>query len=440
MPEILRMPEIAANTTEALLATWLVQPRGAFAAGESLVTVETEKAAVDVEAEADGVLLRVLVPEGRQVDVGTPIAIWGTGSESDAAVEALIASLGDGAPTPVAEQDAGPRVAEQEAGVPVAEQNGGGPVAAGQTGTEHRIFTSPLARRLARDAGVDLSALSGTGPNGRIRRADVDAFLARRPAPTSAQPEPQGQVPPPAQVSPAARVSSTADRSSSAFTDVPVSRMRAAIARRLTESKQTAPHFYVRGSAQVDRLLALRHELNEGATAKVSVNDLVVKAVAKAHLLVPALNVQWNGDSIRAFTNVDVAVAVATDDGLVTPVLRNVASMSVSRLAETTRDLATRARNRKIAPAELEGGSITVTNLGMFGTEEFAAIINPPQAAILAVGAARETPVVVDGALGVGMVMRLTLAVDHRPVDGVVAAQWMQALLSLLERPLQILA
>jgi len=238
---------------------------------------------------------------------------------------------------------------------------------------------------------------------------------------------------------PAAQVSSPAG-SASAFTDVPVSRMRAAIARRLTESKQTAPHFYLRGSAQVDRLLALRHELNEGATAKVSVNDLVVKAVAKAHLLVPALNVQWNGDSIRTFSSVDIAVAVATDDGLVTPVLRDVASMSVGRLAETTRDLATRARSRKIAPAELEGGSITVTNLGMFGTEEFAAIINPPQAAILAVGAARETPVVVDGALGVGMVMRLTVAVDHRPVDGVAAAQWMQAFLSLLERPLQILA
>jgi len=418
MAEILRMPEIAANTTEALLASWLVQPQTPFAAGDPLATVETEKAAVDVQAEADGVLLRVLVPEGTQVRVGTPLAVWGSPTEPAAVVEALLASLGVTSSPP-----------------PNGTPNG----TSGSGGSPSRIFTSPLARRLAREAGLGLAQVVGTGPGGRIRRRDVEVALAARPGAAT-----------PAARAPAPTAARPAGPPAAGYSDEPVSRMRQAIARRLTESKQTAPHFYLRGSARVDRLLALRAELNEGASdsgrPKVSVNDLVVKAVARAHTLVPGLNVHWvsehagEGTAIRRFTTVDIAVAIATDAGLVTPVVRDVDGMSLTRLAATTRDLATRAREKRIAPAELEGGTITVTNLGRYGTEEFAAIINPPQAAILAVGAARQEPLVTGGSIEPGTIVRVTLAVDHRPVDGALAAEWMRTFLGLLERPLQILA
>ena len=216
--------------------------------------------------------------------------------------------------------------------------------------------------------------------------------------------------------------------------------MRKAVAARLTESKATAPHFYLRGSARVDGLLQVRDELNHGADAKVSVNDLLVKAIAKAHRLVPEMNVVWTGEAIRSFESVDVAVAVATGNGLVTPVVRGVDRMPIGELAAGTRDLATRARDGRLQQAELEGGSITISNLGMYGVEEFAAIINPPQAAILAVGAARQEAVVSDGRLEVATVLRVTLSVDHRPVDGAVAARWMATYVELLEHPVRILS
>jgi pyruvate dehydrogenase E2 component (dihydrolipoamide acetyltransferase) len=277
-----------------------------------------------------------------------------------------------------------------------------------------------LARRLAHEAGLSIDQLTGTGPNGRILRRDVErAQAAPRPAAAAA---PQRPAQP------------------AAFTDVPHTKLRRLIAARLTESTQTAPHFYLRGSARVDRLLELREELNDGVHARVSINDLVVKAVAQAHLLVPAMNVTWGEDAVRSYASVDVAVAVATEHGLVTPVLRSVEQMTVTAVATAVQDVVERARAGRLQQPELEGGSISVTNLGMYGTEEFAAIINPPQAAILAVGAAREEPVVVDGALQVGQVMRVTLSVDHRPVDGVVAAQWMRAFVDLLEHPARILA
>ena len=291
-------------------------------------------------------------------------------------------------------------------------------------GPEDRVFASPLARKLARDAGIDLAGLVGSGPGGRIRRRDVEAHLAA--APTTVGTAATLRVEP-------------AVTSGAEFVDVPNSRLRNAIAARLAESKQTAPHFYLRGSARVDRLLALRQEINAGAGPKVSVNDLVVKAVGRAHTLVPDLNVIWTGDAIWHFSQVDVSVAVATENGLVTPVVRGVDRLSLHQLVEATQDLIVRAKDKKLQQSELEGGSISVTNLGMFGTEEFAAIINPPQAAIIAVGAARPEPVVVDGALAVATVMHVTLSVDHRPVDGATAAAWMKVFVELLENPAQIL-
>jgi pyruvate dehydrogenase E2 component (dihydrolipoamide acetyltransferase) len=216
--------------------------------------------------------------------------------------------------------------------------------------------------------------------------------------------------------------------------------MRRAIAARLTESKQTTPHFYLRATVRVDKLLKLRQQLNRAEAVRVSVNDLVVKAAARAHVLVPEMNVVWTPDAVRSFSSVDVAVAVATDGGLVTPVLRAVETRSISSVASSIRDLVDRARAGKLRQDELEGGTITITNLGMFGTEEFAGIINPPQAAILAVGAARREPVVKHGTLSTATVLRVTLSVDHRPVDGTVAARWMQAFVSAVEHPVQILA
>jgi pyruvate dehydrogenase E2 component (dihydrolipoamide acetyltransferase) len=216
--------------------------------------------------------------------------------------------------------------------------------------------------------------------------------------------------------------------------------MRRAIARRLTQSNQDAPVFSIRGSARVDALLALRKDLNEAAGVKISVNDLVVAAAARAHIAVPEMNVIWLPDAIRRFEDVDVAVAVATDNGLVTPVVHGVQKLTVSALAARSADLVTRARDGKLRQDELEGGSLTVTNLGVFGTEDFTAVINPPQAAILAVGAARPEAVVTDGGLGIATILRVTLSVDHRPVDGATAARWMAAFLRLVEAPLRILA
>ncbi|WP_203972534.1 2-oxo acid dehydrogenase subunit E2, partial [Planotetraspora silvatica] len=318
------------------------------------------------------------------------------------------------------------------------------PAAGTANGTRRgRIFSSPLARRMAREAGLPYEQITGTGPNGRIIRRDVEAAITSRDRAASVLAA--APVTPPATTAAPVTGPATASVTGSvagipAFTEIPHSRIRRAVASRLTESKQTTPHFYLRGTARVDRLLRLREELNDGASVRVSVNDLVIKAVAGAHLLVPAMNVIWTPDAVRSFSSVDVSVAIATERGLVTPVLRSVERMTVSSVATAVRDFAERARTGRLRQDELEGGTISVTNLGMYGTEDFAAIINPPQAAILAVGAARQEPVVEDGELQVGTVMRVTLSVDHRPVDGVVAAEWMRAFLSLVENPVRILA
>ncbi|MER5917562.1 dihydrolipoamide acetyltransferase family protein [Streptomyces sp. NPDC001982] len=425
MAEILRMPEVAANTTEAILESWNVGLNTPYAAGDTIVTVETEKAAVDVEAESDGVLLRLLVEAGTTVAVGTPIAVWGAPDESASEADALVASLGMGE-APVTASTAlasAPEEPSAPAGTVAPE-----PTEAARDNSE-RIFASPLARRLARELGVDLNAVVGSGPHGRIRRSDVEAAVARSAEPEETLPAKAG-----------AEVQSIGTSAvDPRWVDVPNTRMRAAIARRLTESKQNTPHFYLRARARVDALLELRQQINAGQGVKVSINDLLVKAIASAHVGVPAMNVQWNDTSIRHFSDVDIAVAVATDGGLVTPVIRGVDSLSMSRVATATKDLIARAKERRLRQDELEGGTITITNLGMYGTEDFAAIINPPQAAILAVGAVRQESVVEEGAVTIASVLRLTLAVDHRSVDGATAAEWMKAFVDVLEHPLRIL-
>jgi pyruvate dehydrogenase E2 component (dihydrolipoamide acetyltransferase) len=423
MARVLRMPGVAANATEAVLAEWLVEESGDFVAADAIATVETEKAAVDVEADMPGRVLKTLVPPGAQVEVGDPIAVLGDPGEQVDDLDALLASLGVAPATEVVVPERRDVPSDPESAAPLAEEveipavPDPRPVGA----VNGRVFASPLARKIARDNGLGLDEITGTGPRGRILRRDVDAALVGRVE--------SGGVATPAERPVAA-----------AYEEIPHSRIRRATARRLTESKQQAPHFYVRATVRAEKLLALRATLNQDESIRVSVNDLVVKAVAAAHVRVPDMNVTWAEDAVRRYAAVDIAVAVATDRGLMTPVVRDVASLTVSRLSANVRELAERARDGKLRQDDLEGGAIAVTNLGMYGVEEFAAIINPPQAAILAVGAVRDEPVVEDGAVVPGRVMTVTLSVDHRPVDGVLAARWLAVLTDLLEEPARILA
>jgi pyruvate dehydrogenase E2 component (dihydrolipoamide acetyltransferase) len=428
---LLRVPEIAAGTTEAVLATWPVAENSPYSATEVIASLETAKAVIDIEAEENGVILRRLVSEGADVAVGQPIAIIGAPGESAENIEAELRAQGitpddleapDLAPREAAPVDPGPAAVAPASAAPV----DAAPAPTAANGDRRRIFISPIARRLARAADLDLRDISGTGPNGRIMRRDVErAVLA------VADDQPQAQPGTPTAV--------TAPEPAT-YTEVPHSRVRRAIASRLTESKQTVPHFYVSGSARAGKLLRLRAELNEGGSpVRVSLNDLVIKAVARAHQLVPAMNVIWTPDAVRSFASVDIGIAIASPRGLVTPVLRSVQSSGITTVAAAVSDLVERAGAGRLQPRELEGGTTTVTNLGMFGAEDFAAIINPPQSSILAVGAVHRVPVVKKGKLAVGSVMQVTLSVDHRAVDGTTAAEWMRAFVSLIQHPARIL-
>jgi pyruvate dehydrogenase E2 component (dihydrolipoamide acetyltransferase) len=401
MAHILRMPEIAANAVEATLASWLLAEGSPFTTGQSLAVVETEKAAVDLEAESDGVLLRLLVQDGAQVDVGSPIALVGDSGETGIDIAAALAALG------VTSK------AQVDSTVTVSAKNPESATAAPPSGAA-RTFASPLARKMARDSGIALEGIAGTGPGRRIVRRDIREALAG--ASSSAQVKSQPSI-------------------SAQYEDIPHTRMRKAIAARLSHSKQTAPHFYLRGTCRVDALLQARALLNEQGSVKLSINDLLIKAIAKAHTLVPAMNVTWGDDATRHFKGVDISVAIATETGLLTPVILGVDALNLTEISSQVSDFVSRARVGQIQPAELSGGSITITNLGMFGAEEFSAILNPPQAAILAVGAVTREPVVKDDRIEIASVMRVVLSVDHRPVDGATAARWMQKFVSIIENP-----
>lgn len=420
---IIRLPEVMANSTEAAIATWVVDEGGEVAVGDVLAEIETEKAVVEMHAEESGVLAKRLVEPGKVVAVGTPIAVLtaSAGEEYD-----LAALLGDddGAAqepeVPSAEAVQAPGSSGSASSGPAS--SGPAPAEAAEAPRGARVFASPLARKLARENGVPIEALEGSGPGGRIVRRDVERFLAQAPAPAPAAPVPASAPAAPATVGEL----------------VPHTPMRRAIARRLTESKQQVPHFYLVAEPRVDALLELRAQANAGsARRKLSVNDFVLKAVAAAFRAVPEANVAWTEEGMHRFDGVDVAVAVATEDGgLLTPVVRGVDRLSVTEVSAAVADLAGRAREGRLRQEELEGGSTTVSNLGMYGTREFAAILNPPQATILAVGAAVEAPVVVDGHLEVGRTMRCTLSADHRAVDGALAARWLAAFTEAVENPL----
>ncbi len=446
MPSLLRMPEIATDTPEATLVSWSVAENVPYAAHDAIVTVETAKAVVEVEAESDGVILTTLVAQGADVRVGEPIAVIGDPGERLVDLDATLVELGVG---PSGAEDGldeppGADAVEVEVEVDmtvtdgVIPQGSGGGVADGNVpAADNRIFISPLARRLAREAGVDVQSITGSGPSHRIVRRDVETAISQQRDGTSGRSQRVATVQAP---EPLPGAQDRGALGSSAFRDVPHSRMRRAIAARLSESIASAPQFYLSGEPRVDRLLRLRRELNESAEVRISLNDLVIKAVARAHELVPEMNVIWTPDAVRSYAYVDVGVAIATDSGLVTPVLRDVGGQRVTAVATATRDFAERGRSGRLQLHELAGGSITVTNLGRYGTREFAAIINPPQAAILAVGVAVEQPLAHNGKLAVGTVMRVTLSVDHRPIDGATAARWMQEFVGLIETPVRILA
>lgn len=435
MADLLRMSAAVAGETEAVLTEWLIPEGGSFAPRDVVATVETAKASFEVEAETAGVLLRQLVGAGAQVTVGTPLALTGAPGESADEAAAELGLVAD----PTADLAASAGVGS---GAAAPGANGDGAVAT-MAGREHgRIFISPIARRLAREAGVPIERISGTGPNGRIIRRDVEAAVASHETLTS-QPVESPSEPAQPKVTEPARPAPTLPMEpveAAGVRDVPHSRLRRAIAARLTESKQAAPHFYLRGTADVERLCRLREWLNASSPVKITLNDLVIKAAAHAHIRVPAMNVIWTPDAVRHFSGVDLSVAIATDEGLVTPVIRGADRLSVSAIAAQVKEQAERARTGRLRQQDLQGGVATITNLGMFGTEEFAAIINPPQSSILAVGAAREEPVVRKGKVRVRRVMTVTLSVDHRPIDGVTAAKWMQAFTALLEDPAQVLA
>lgn len=420
MASVIRMPEVLAGATEAVLAKWMISEGQDVAVGDVLAEIETEKANVDYQAEEQGTLARVLIQPGQSVEVGTPIAVFSAAGETADDVDAALAAAG-GDVTPV---ESAPEAVSAPAPVAVASE---APVVAAPT--SGRVYVSPLVRKRAREAGIDLSLVTGTGPGGRIVKKDLEAFLASGGA-TEAVTE-----------APLQRTSTPADVTGEAgYTDRPHTGMRRAIARRLTESKTTVPHFYVTADCRVDKLLQARAEMNEATGVKISVNDWVMKAVAMALIEVPDANVIWTDDALRYFDRADIAVAVSVEGGLLTPVIRGVESMSLTQINAEVSRLAAKAREGKISQAEIEGGSFSVSNLGMYGTDSFQAILNPPQSGILAVGAAREAVLAKDGGLIAGTVMTVNLSADHRAVDGALAAQWMKAFRHFIENPLALLA
>lgn len=454
---IVRMPEVATGTGSASIQTWLVAVGDPISAGQAIVEIETEKAVVDYEVDFDGVFAGTLLPEGESADVGTPIAVVAVEGQSieDAMQEAGAETVAaqkpvDGGSAVQSQPEEAESADEREARPAVqpaaASPGSAAPAAAAALADEGRAksrrqFMSPLVRRLAREQGIDLTGVVGSGPNGRIVRRDLKQLPSTQDATTSSAipTAPQSSSTPSA----GADGPSGADpaHGSSSFVEIPHTPMRRAIARRLAESKATVPHFYLAADCRVDDLLDLRAQLNEVGAAKISVNDLVVKAAAWALQDVPEANAAWTDDAIRRYDHVDISVAVALPTGLITPVVRGADRMSISELSRGVRDLAERAREGRLKQHEIEGGSFSVSNLGMYGVGEFSAIINPPQAGILAVGAAARQPVVHDGDLvRVATVMTVTLSADHRVMDGAIAARLLEAFRKRIENPISIVA
>ena len=416
------MPALSPTMTEGTLARWLVKEGDSVKSGDVIAEIETDKATMEVEALDDGVVAKLAVAEGTQnVAVNAVIAVLAEDGESVDDALAAVAAVPAAAPSTPPQTDA-PAAAPAAATSPVQPA-----VTPELTARSDRVFASPLARRIAADAGLELASLSGTGPHGRIIRADVEEALASGASGAAVQP---------AAVS---RTASAAVPAEERF--VPHNAMRRVIADRLQQSKQTAPHFYLTVDCEIDNLLAARKALNEAAEdgLKISVNDMVVKAAAAALMAEPDVNGYFEAEGCRYFSTADICVAVAVDGGLVTPVIHDVQNLGLADISRKTSDLASRARAGTLDPSEYAGGSFTISNLGMFGIREFAAVINPPQSAILAVGEGEQRPVVKNGELAVATVMTVTLSADHRIVDGALGAKWLQAFKRAIEQPVTML-
>ena len=435
MPVEILMPALSPTMEEGTLAKWLKAEGDAVKAGDIIAEIETDKATMEFEAVDEGVLGKILIAAGTEgVKVNTPIAVLLAEGESATDVAAPKAAAAPAAAAPAA-------AAAAPAAAPA-------PVPAPGSADGTRVFASPLARRIAAQKGLDLAAVAGSGPHGRIVKADVEGAV---PGAKPAAPAPAASAAAPAAApAPAAMAAGPAAEAvirmyqGRAFTEVKLDGMRKTIAARLTEAKQTIPHFYLRRDIRLDALMAFRAELNrqlEGRKVKLSVNDFIIKACALALQQVPDANAVWAGDRILKLKPSDVAVAVAIEGGLFTPVLKDAETKSLSTLSAEMKDLAARARDRKLAPQEYQGGSFAISNLGMFGIDNFDAVINPPHGAILAVGAGVKKPVVMaDGSLGVATVMSMTLSVDHRVIDGALGAELLKAICGYLENPISMLA
>ncbi len=450
------MPALSPTMTEGTLARWLKKEGDEIKAGDVIAEIETDKATMEVEAVDEGVLGKILVEDGvENVKVNAPIAVLVEPGEAvpnlssgTAKPETAAAKPMPEAPAPAPPSTAAPTPksveTDQTAARPVTAANGHAPA-------NQRIFASPLARRMAMQAGIDLSGLKGSGPNGRIVRADIESAQKGGAAAASAPPAAQSagvSAPAPAVAPPpeAPLGKATVPVISAPHKVIAHSSMRKVIARRLTEAKSTIPHFYVSMDIEIDAMNRLLAELNakapkEGPGAYViTINDMVIKATAATLRKVPTVNASWTDEGMVFFDDVDISVAVSISDGLITPIIRKADTKGLSTISREMKDLAGRARSGKLKPEEFQGGGFSISNMGMFGVSEFSAIINPPQAAILAVAAGRKRPVVTkDGELAVATVMTCTLSVDHRVVDGALGANWLRAFKQVVEDPLSLL-
>jgi len=449
------MPALSPTMEKGTLAKWLVKEGDTVESGDVIAEIETDKATMEVESIDDGTVAKILVGEGTDdVPVGQIIAMLAEEGEDVSAVEASAAAAPAPAPTPEASPEPAPvpeaadpslltgLKATQQAAAPVPEAMPtpvNGQITDAVAG--ERVKASPLAKRIAKQEGLDLAVVAGSGPYGRIVKRDVEAAVkAGSAAPAAAATAAA------AAAAPAAATAVTAPtygpHDDIPFREERLSNMRKTIAKRLTESKTTVPHFYLTIECELDKLLAQRKELNAklaDSGVKLSVNDFIIRASALALKKVPAANVQYAGDKMYWYERADISVAVAIEGGLVTPVVRGADQKGLSEISADVKDLATRARDGKLMPEDYAGGTFSISNLGMYGIKEFGAVINPPQGAILAVGAGEQRPVVKDGALAVATVMSCTLSCDHRAIDGAVGAEFLAAFKSYIEDPITML-
>jgi len=424
MPITITMPALSPTMTEGKLANWQAKEGDTVSSGDVLAEIETDKATMEVEAVDEGTLGKILVEGGTEnVAVNTPIAILLEEGEDVSALDGYDTGGGT-TPAPAAND----KIAEPTSVVESAPPQSPTPSKSGE-----RIFASPLARRIAKNANLDISAVSGTGPHGRVVKADVEKAIASGGAMATVQPEK-------AAVATAPTTISTTPPPAGDYEEIPLTSMRKTIARRLSEAKQTIPHFYLTIECELENLLAMRKELNGRSDAyKISVNDFIIRASALALKQMPAANACWGGDKILQYKDVDISVAVAIEGGLITPVVRNADQKGLATISNEMKELAGKAKVGKLMPEEYQGGCFSISNLGMFGIKEFSAVINPPQAAILAVGAGEMRPVVKDGALAMATVMSVTLSCDHRVIDGALGAELLKYFKGYIEEPLTMI-